>query len=172
MKTMAIEYPISHPLLSIEKRIASFLYQVILTITKAPWLIALALALTLGLLQTVIFYFPILIIRKRAERALGELIVNLEKVDERELMLLHTDLEDTKERLLSILDVSEKSLVFKPLNIEFSKMLAAFTEAEKNVFKHVYPDYDKALTNQQIAELNEAFKPWDGEQHKQLLSHG
>lgn len=172
MKTMAIEYPVSHPLLSIEKRIASVLYQLILTITKAPWLVALALALTLGLLQTLIFYFPILIIRKRAEKALGELIINLAKVDERELMLLHTDLEDTKERLQNILNVSEKSLVFKPLNIEFSKMLTAFAEAEQSVFKYVYPDYDKVLTNQQVAELNEAFKPWDGEQHKQLLPHG
>jgi hypothetical protein len=147
-------------MISIEKKIASFLYRFIHFVSTSPWLIAFVLLTSIGFLYTVFLYFPLKYFRKYNSRKIDEVLLNMKSIDERSAMLLHSKIEELSDKLKYLIEKADDFFVFKPLNNEFLKVQIDLKRAERGLFDYLYPEYKKDLTKEEIAELIEAFRPW------------
>jgi hypothetical protein len=147
-------------MISIEKKIASFLYRFIHIVSTSPWIVAFALLSSIGFLYTISLYFPLKYFRKSNSRRVDEVLSNMKSIDERNAMLLHSKIEELSDKLEYLIDKAKFFFVFRPLISEFSKVQADLKRAERGLFDYIYPEYEKDLTREEVTELIEAFRPW------------
>ena len=156
---------------AIEVAAAKILYNFVRVLSKTPWIIALLLLVTVGLLYTLIFFIPLYFSRKANTLAVNKALGSLDELDDRDAMLYHSDIEQEVKKLTFLTKNTASFFVFKPLNNEFARILEDSKLLEVALFKQAYPSMDNILTSDQEAELIEAFKPWN-QGTKEVALHG
>lgn len=127
---------------------------------RLPWLVALIPLIIFGFLYTVIAYYPLKFLRQANSKATDYILNAINQMDERELMELHLEIENSSKRLARITSMTRPFFVFKPLIAEFKLMLHDEQRLERGLFVHLYPDYEQPLSKEQEQELIESFAPW------------
>ena len=150
---------------------AKVLYNFVRVLSKTPWIFALLLLITGGLLYTLIFYIPLYLSRKTNTIAVNKTLASLSELNDRDAMLYHSDIEQEVKKLNFLTENTAAFFVFKPLNNEFARILEDLKRLEVALFNQAYPSADNKLTSDQEAELIKAFKPWK-QGTKEVALHG
>lgn len=143
-------------------------------LSKLPWIIALIPLFIVGLFMTCVLYLPLLISRKQVTRLTSELIKDIDRMDERNAMLLHSAIEEIRMKFDKFKSGSggpDQFFVLRPLVTEINRTAIQYQLAESALLRKAYPNFDKPLTTQQTQTLIQAFKVWrdeDGKQARQL----
>lgn len=133
-------------------------------VTRLPvlvaWVIGLVLLITFGLVYTVIFYLPLLWVRKRLKNQVATLIRKVPTLETREAMLLHADVESSRIWLEKSARIGAGFFVFVPLVHEIKKSANTLHKLEVALFLKTYPDHHAPLTTDQAKELMAATENW------------
>lgn len=144
--------------------VAHWVFSGFKSITRLPillaWAIGLVLAVTFGFIYTTIFYVPLVLVRKRMKHHVYTLLSQVHSLEDRDAMLLHADVEESRVRLERIARIGSTFFVFVPLTHEIRKSAATLHKLEVALFSRTYPDHRAPLSAEQARNLFEATKDW------------
>jgi len=124
------------------------------------WTLGLVLLMTIGLIFTILFYVPVLVARKQTQSVIKNLLKDIKSLDERSAMKLHLEIEEVRIRLDMVVNKGDSFFIFLPIIHEFKKTADFYRNAEVELFKAAYPNYEKQLTADQESEVKEIFQGW------------
>ncbi len=155
------------PFDSLDRLAYNFAYQVFEVFKKVSrlpvligWVIGLVLLVTVGFLYTILFYIPLLLVRKRLKREVNTRIAVIPLLAQREAMLEHAHIEEARIGLEKAARIGREFFVFLPLVNEIRKSALTLHKLEVALFTKSYPDYKKPLTSEQTEKLFDSTLPW------------
>lgn len=130
-------------------------------VSKLPWLIALFFLLVFGSLYTLFAYVPTYSMRKSVAKLANHLkSKGVADISQREAMERHTQSEDLRLRIESIVSRGGGFFIIKPIITELQRAGVQFKIMEDILFKAAYPDYEKPLTKDEENQLKGLYKGW------------
>lgn len=133
------------------------------------WSIGLVLLITVGLVYTILFYVPLLLVRKRLKRDVMKRLGVVASLPEREAMLELAHIEEIRITLEKAVRTGREFFVFLPLVQEIRKSVAILGKLEIALLARIHPESRKPLTPDQAEKLFEATLPWRGDWENQSM---
>ena len=165
--TMTIIYNrnnLINPLEEILLEITNSIVSIVKPIAKVPfvitWILGLVLLLTLGLGFTIIFYIPVLILRKQTKSEIRNMIGKIDQIPQREAMELLLKIDQIIEKLNKVTSNGNSFYVLLPIINEFKKTSGYFVEAAGKLQRIAYPNNEKQVTIDQEQQLIKIFSGW------------
>ncbi|MCE2994612.1 MAG: hypothetical protein ACK5RG_01675 [Cyclobacteriaceae bacterium] len=153
-----------NPLEEILLEITNSIVSIVKPIAKVPfvitWILGLVLLLTLGLGFTIIFYIPVLILRKQTKSEIRNMIGKIDQIPQREAMELLLKIDQIIEKLNKVTSNGNSFYVLLPIINEFKKTSGYFVEAAGKLQRIAYPNNEKQVTIDQEQQLIKIFSGW------------